>query len=182
MQEWINIVTDTGIPTGIQAMKEEAHKKGLYHNSVHIWLYTLKEEILIQLRHPSKINYPNLWDVSVAGHVSAGESLLNAAVREVQEELGITITSEELQPIGIHKSEIQHRHDYIDNEFNHIYCCESLSSNTLSLQQEEVSDVKLIPLTTFATELDNPKTAANYVPYPKSYYELVINEIRLRIG
>lgn len=182
MQEWIDIVTESGTPTGIQAMKEEAHKKGLYHNSVHIWLYTVKGEILVQLRHPDKINYPNLWDVSVAGHVSAGESLLNAAVREAQEELGLTITPKELQPIGVHKSEVQHRHDYIDHEFNHIYCCKISGTDTLSLQQEEVSAVQLIPLTTFATELDNPKTAANYVPHPKSYYEHIIKEIRSRIG
>jgi 8-oxo-dGTP pyrophosphatase MutT (NUDIX family) len=36
-------------------------------------------------------NWPNLWDVSVAGHISAGEGPVEAALREAQEELGVTL-------------------------------------------------------------------------------------------
>ena len=44
-----------------------------------------------------KITYPGLWDVSCAGHVSAGESATTSALRELEEELGVVAQVEELQ-------------------------------------------------------------------------------------
>ena len=36
--------------------------------------------------------YPLLWDVSVAGHIDAGETFFEAAIRECKEEIGLTLT------------------------------------------------------------------------------------------
>ena len=41
-----------------------------------------------------------MWDVSAAGHVSAGESAIECAIRETREELGIVIEAGELEPVG----------------------------------------------------------------------------------
>jgi isopentenyldiphosphate isomerase len=50
-------------------LKSEAHKHGYLHASVHVWFYTNAGEILIQKRSATKIAFPCLWDVSLAGHI-----------------------------------------------------------------------------------------------------------------
>ena len=76
--------------------RSEAHEKGLWHRSAHIWVYNDKSEILLQLRSANKIIFPNRWDVSSAGHIGAGEIPLDSAIRELKEEIGITDIAEDL--------------------------------------------------------------------------------------
>ena len=52
--------------------RREAHKKGLLHREVHVWLFTSDDELVFQHRSPNKLNYPDLLDASVGGHVDAG--------------------------------------------------------------------------------------------------------------
>ena len=89
MDEYIDIVSKEGIPTGKSALKSEIHSKGHYHNTAHIWLYTTQGEILLAQRSAKKKICPLLWDVSVAGHVDAGERIEEAALRELKEEIGL---------------------------------------------------------------------------------------------
>lgn len=172
-EEWVDILDHEGNYTDTSCPKDEAHKKGLFHPTVHIWFYTANKELLFQLRSSNKINYPNLWDVSVAGHIEAGETPIKAAIRETKEELGITISQTDLQPIGIHKSMVTHREDYIDNEFNYLFLCPLKQDiNSLILQQEEVVAIKLIPFEQFNSLTDK------FVPCSKEYCEMVLNHLK----
>ena len=76
MDERIDILTSTGQLTGKTCLKSEAHQKGLYHQTVHIWFYTDTKKILLQKRAAVKKVFPNHWDVSVAGHMGAGEKTI----------------------------------------------------------------------------------------------------------
>lgn len=78
------------------SLKSIAHKHGHLHSSVHVWFYTIDGKVLIQKRAPSKIVFPNLWDVSVAGHISAYETPIKSAIREVKEEIGLDINKNDL--------------------------------------------------------------------------------------
>lgn len=69
--ELIDIFDENNNPRGIQKLKSEAHKEGIWHRAVHIWIYNLKGEILLQLRSKNKELYPDRWDVSAAGHGGA---------------------------------------------------------------------------------------------------------------
>ncbi len=53
-------------------------------------------QVYLQKRAPSKDINPNCWDSSAAGHVDSGESYLDAAVRELSEELGILVPTSDL--------------------------------------------------------------------------------------
>ena len=53
MDELIDILTPEGKPTGKSALKSEAHQKGLYHATIHVWLYTNNKKILLQKRAAS---------------------------------------------------------------------------------------------------------------------------------
>lgn len=91
MEEYIDIVDGGGNLTGKKELKSLAHKNGDRHKTVHIWIINSKGELLIQRRSPTKENHPNLWDVSCAGHISAGETSLLALTREAKEELNVIV-------------------------------------------------------------------------------------------
>ena len=101
MEEYIDILTKEGNPTGESAPKSKIHQKGYYHNTAHIWFYTKSGEILLAQRAASKTICPLLWDVSVAGHIDAGETVEVAAIRETKEEIGLDISENDLIKIGV---------------------------------------------------------------------------------
>ncbi len=76
--------------------KSELHANGGLLRFAHIFLKNDAGEILLQQRSATKSNHPNLLDLSAAGHISAGDSYATSAMREMQEEIGITA---EITPI-----------------------------------------------------------------------------------
>ena len=99
MDEYVAILNEHGTPTNERCLKSIAHRKGLFHATVHIWLFTSNGELLIQQRNPDKDTFPNLWDVSVAGHIEFGETPSKAALREIHEEINFTGEVEKHIPI-----------------------------------------------------------------------------------
>jgi isopentenyldiphosphate isomerase len=83
--EYLDILDESGEFTGRTCLKSVAHKIGYFHPTIHVWFYTTRAEVLLQKRGSEKLTFPNYWDVSVAGHVGAGEAIEEAAVREVLE-------------------------------------------------------------------------------------------------
>jgi len=179
MDELIDILTSDGKPTGKTALKSEAHKNGWFHATVHIWLYTADKKILLQQRAFTKKVFPGLWDISVAGHIAAGEDILTAAKREVFEELGLPITEEELFKIGIRIHHVEHKNGIIDNEHHHVFIAELKSSvEKLILQKDEVEGVKLFDLEV----LTSTKNLENVLlPRFHDYYCMVYDKIESRL-
>ena len=89
MEEQIDILNADGTPAGYSCGRTRVHAEGLWHRTVHIWAFDSKGRILFQLRARVKENNPGLLDTSCAGHISAGDTSVNAAVRELREELGV---------------------------------------------------------------------------------------------
>ena len=179
MDELIDILTPDGKPTGKTALKSEAHKNGWFHATVHIWLYTADKKILLQQRAFTKKVFPGLWDISVAGHIAAGEDILTAAKREVFEELGLPITEEELFKIGTRIHHVEHKNGIIDNEHHHVFIAELKSSlEKLILQKDEVEGVKLFDLEV----LTSTKNLENVLlPRFHEYYCMVYDKIESRL-
>lgn len=147
MDEVIDILTPEGKPTGKTALKSEAHKKGWYHATVHIWLFTTSKKILLQKRALTKKVFPGLWDISVAGHIGAGESVLNAAKREVFEEIGLELSEEDLIKIGTRVHQVSHSNGIIDNEHHYVFIAELKKPlSELKIQKEEVVAIQLFDL------------------------------------
>lgn len=63
--------------------------KGQYHVVVSAWIVNSKGQYLLSQRHPNK-PYPYFWECT-GGSVLAGEGSLSGALREVKEELGISL-------------------------------------------------------------------------------------------
>lgn len=147
MDELLDILDENGNLTGTTAFKSEAHRLGLFHATIHVWLYTIDEKVLLQKRASTKKVFPNLWDISVAGHIGAGEEIFDAAIREVYEEIGLKLTQDQLIKIGIRKHMVKHDNGILDHEFHHVFIAE-LKENlqSLTIQEEEVADLQLFDL------------------------------------
>jgi len=182
MDEWIDILDLQGNYTRKRALKSEAHRKGLFHPTVHVWFHTQDGLILLQQRAKNKDTYPLRWDVSVAGHVGAGEQIMEAALREVEEEIGLNISKDDLAAIGTFKSVQAPAKDILDCEFHHTFICFlGVGLNELKKQGSEVADLKLITINEMEKELLNPELSKTYVPHETDYYMSVLKAIKKRL-
>ena len=173
MEPLIDIFTKDQQPLNKRATKLEVHTKGYYHHTAHLWLYTKKGEVLLAQRAASKTIYPLLWDVSVAGHVDAGETIEQAAIREASEELGILVEPGTLNKIGVHESFQRYDNGIIDNEFHNTFLAEFEGNiNKLSLEPNEVASVKKVTLDEFLTLLNTPNNK-HFVKSNSNYYKFV---------
>ena len=177
MDEFIDILTTEGLPTGNTALKSEAHKNGWFHATAHIWLFTTDKKILLQKRALTKKVFPGIWDISVAGHIGAGEEILEGAKREIFEEIGLELKEEDLIKIGTRIHQVSHANGIQDNEHHHVFIAELKTSvKQLTLQKEEVADIKLWDLKV----LKDTKNIENVLlPRFHDYYCFVYDQIEL---
>ena len=150
MGEFFDILDEQGNKTGKIKKREDVHRDGDWHKSVHIWIVNDKNEVLLQKRSPNKDSHPNMWDISCAGHLIASDTSISGALREAKEELGLDLCSSQLQLIGQRKKASCYTQAFINNEFSDVYLLRlSIDIHELQLQTEEVSEVKFVSLDTF---------------------------------
>ena len=139
--EYIDIVDQNNNPTGEIKEKTQAHEDGNFHRTAHIWIMNDKKELLLQKRSATKKSHPNCWDISGAGHIRAGESVINGAIRELKEELGVETKESELQYIATIKSTKNPK----NMEFGYVYLlkCNNQVEEYI-FEDNEVSEVKYV--------------------------------------
>lgn len=160
-------------------MKSKAHLLGLFHPTIHVWCYSKEGKILLQQRGARKSTYPLKWDVSVAGHVGAGESLENGAIREAEEEIGVAIEISKLQKIGIFKIEKKHSEEIWDREFTHTFLYQLDANTPLVKQESEVEALEWITVKEFEEFV--MKQDQRFVPNSTNRYLTVISKIKSRL-
>lgn len=82
-----------------QSSRDRIHAEGMIHRATHMLVYDSRDRLFIQQRSFQKDNDPGLWDSSAAGHVDAGETYLDCAVRELREELGLNLMPGDLKQL-----------------------------------------------------------------------------------
>lgn len=82
-------IVDAGDRVIGQAERGIVHQAGLRHRAAHVLVFDDEGRLLLQRRAFGKDSSPGLWDSSAGGHLDAGESYHDAAVRELGEELGL---------------------------------------------------------------------------------------------
>ena len=175
MDELIDILTPEGKSTGKTALKSDAHKNGWFHATAHIWFFTSNKKILLQKRALTKKVFPGIWDISVAGHIGAGEEVLEGAKREVFEEIGLILEDKDFIKIGTRIHQVNHENGIQDNEHHHVFIAELKTPiSELTMQPEEVAGLELWDLKV----LKETKNLENVLlPRFHEYYCSVYNEI-----
>lgn len=144
MIELIDVLDEkTGEKTGEIISKDEAHKIGKWHGSIHILIVNDdKDKTLLQKRCAEKKLYPNTWDIAVGGHISSGEDAITTAKRELEEELGINANSVRLELVDRITEKLVDN-GVISNEYVSIFVIyANIDVNSIKLQKEEVSEAK----------------------------------------
>ena len=173
--ELINIYNNNNESLGDEKMKSEVQKNGLWHRSAHIWIYNSHGEILLQLRANNKEMYPNMWDISAAGHVDAGEEPIVAALREMKEEIGLSVKQGDLEFFEIRKVQAIYK-EIVNNEFDYVYFLKFDGDiNELALQEEEVAKIQFLSIDKIEEELK--ECPEKYVPHGDYWFD-VIKKVR----
>jgi isopentenyldiphosphate isomerase len=196
VDEWIDILDERGVKTGEVALKSEAHGTGLWHRCFHCWVVWTDGPggayLLAQRRAFGKDTWPGHLDVSVAGHLGAGEEPLDGR-REIEEEIGVRVEPDRLVPLGVRRVEHEIPQG-LDREFHDVFLLfENTSPDEMPLQKEEVDALVSMKLddarrmsngeTIVASEHKDGKTAttsvslADFVPGSGDYIRLVVETI-----
>lgn len=100
-QELFDVVSPTGAPLGT-ATRDRVHAEGLWHQVFHCLLVRSDqpERVVLQRRRADARGFPSKVDLSATGHLASGESP-SEGVRELNEELGVSVSGDALVPAGV---------------------------------------------------------------------------------
>lgn len=99
-----------------------------------------RPQMLLQLRRNTGY-YDGHWAAAAAGHVEAGESVLEAAVREAAEEIGVTIEASDLEPVTVmHRT--QGTGDPIDERVDFFFVCRRWSGEPTIIEPEKCAGLE----------------------------------------
>lgn len=158
--EILDVYNKDRIKTGKTMIRGSASQNGAYHLVVHACIFNSDGEMLIQQRQSFKRGWPNLWDVSVGGCVTTGETSQTAVQRELFEELGLNIDLKNMRP---------HMTINFSTGFDDIYLIEQdIDISSLTLQYEEVQQVKWASMEDIFQMLEEE----TFIPYHKSLIQL----------
>lgn len=183
------------------AERSEVHRAGLWHEVFHCWIVSREpagDFLYVQLRSAKKKDYPNLFDITAAGHLLFDESPEDG-VREIEEELGIRIVYDDLIPLGVTACRMEQEH-MIDAEFAHVYLLlQSPHADDFHLQAEETAGIAKVNLKEFANlwagslneirltgflqlqngreQIDMLAGKESFVPHGTAFYREIIDKI-----
>lgn len=148
--ELFDILNENGSKTGIVKERGVAHREGALHGTVHIWIVRENEksgyDILLQKRSNNKDSHPGCYDISSAGHISAGDEIMESALRELWEELGLSVQPEQLELFGTTHVKFEktfYGKRFRDNEISSDFVYrQPVEIDKLNLQESEVSEVR----------------------------------------
>ncbi len=141
--------------TGVLHPRGKRLKTGEYHLTVHACLFDSQGRMLIQKRQPFKKGWSGLWDITVGGSALAGEDSQTAIMRELREELGLSLDLSCVRP---------HLSVQFDFGFDDMYLIKrDVDISTLTLEYEEVEAVAWASLDEILSMMDK----GTFIPYQK---------------
>ena len=165
MELW-DVYNSERTKTGKNMFRGSAFEKGDYHLVVHACIFNDKGEMLIQQRQPFKVGWSNMWDITVGGSATKGDTSQTAIEREIYEEIGLEIDLKSVRP---------HLTINFDVGFDDVYLIEKdIDISNLRLQYEEVQQVKWATIEEIFQKLDE----GIFIPYYKSLIQLFFDSRR----
>jgi isopentenyl-diphosphate Delta-isomerase len=111
------LVDAADVETGT-AEKLDAHRRGLRHRAISVFVRNRAGALLLQRRNPEKYHSGGLWANACCSHPAPGEGVADAASRRLREEMGIACP---LEPLFRFSYREQVPPDLVENEFVHVF-------------------------------------------------------------
>lgn len=161
--ELIDVLDENGIKTGDILSRKEIHKKGLWHRAIVVAIINQNNEILLQQRSANKEKNANMWDISVAGHISTGQDSLSAATREINEEvsvnLGYNVDIKDFRYMFSFRKEQKFSDEFIERQFYDFFILRKneIDINSIKFQESEVQAIKFCSISELRELMANNK-------------------------
>ncbi len=160
-EETLALVDEDGKTTGVGAPRERVHAEGLLHGASHVFICKRENGrlmVFLQRRSTNKDSFPGCLDISSAGHMEYGYDFAETARKELFEELGIRVETEDLKELFTQRVSLKnefHGRIFLDNEINKVYWLNlNVDISSLSLQKSEVSEALWISADDVLRRLD----------------------------
>jgi isopentenyldiphosphate isomerase len=180
MPELLDVCDHEGHLTGQVLARSEVHKAQAWHRVALVWVINSRGEILLSRRAEHLNLFPGLWDVTVSGHVSAGDEPTPTAVRETQEEVGLTTALEEMKFIDTVTDRLPTSvPERLHQEYDFIYVARhDVAADKLKLQAAEILEVRWVTADDYERELRDPIASKQHSQRNDDVYWAVLNEAR----
>lgn len=143
------------------------HATGIWHRTSHIWIVNDEKEILCQRRSLLKDKAPGLWEGFFGGHIPPQVSYLDHALTELEEEVGLKVSKEDLKEAFIHKLES-------GKEFVGVFVLNWSGDETkLKLEPDEVERVKWFSKEDLKNNLEAKDGKWNAMGYEDKLFDLI---------
>lgn len=163
--EKVILVDNDDIEIGVME-KMEAHRTGLLHRAVSVFIVNSKGDWLLQRRAFTKYHSNGLWSNAACSHPAPGESPLSASNRRLFQEMGLN-TNLSFAFSFIYFENLDS--SLIEHELDHVFI--GISDELPTLNPEEVVDFKYISFEKLQNDiLLHPE---NYTVWFKKIYEPV---------
>ena len=173
-EELLDVLDENGIETGEVLPRSEVHKRGLWHRIIVVAIINEKNEILLQQRSHNKDKNPDMWDISVTGHLSAGQDSLSAATREISEEvsvsLGYSVDVKDFRFMFSYRKEQYVNENHFDRQYYDFFILRQagLNNENIRFQSSEVQAIKFVTM----NELERMREEGILVERDESYNHL----------
>lgn len=140
--------------------KLEAHRQGLLHRALSVFIFNSKHELLLQQRALHKYHSAGLWTNTCCSHPRAGEKVIDAAHRRLSEEMGMQA---QLTCAGhfIYKTTLEH--ELIEHELDYVFFGQADTNPLINL--EEVAAFRWIAMPDLKNEIKlNPERFTYWFP------------------
>lgn len=162
MEKW-DLYDKNRIKSDTTIARGDSFPNDLYRIIIHVAIINSEGKMLIQQRQPFKHGWPDMWDISVGGHVISGETSDQGAQRELKEELGINVNFTDIRPSFTVN---------FDTGFDDYYILrKDIGLSELTLQESEVQAVKYADKDEILSMIDS----GIFIPYHKSIISLLFD-------
>jgi isopentenyl-diphosphate delta-isomerase len=114
--EYVILVNENDQEIG-KMEKQEAHEKGLLHRAFSVFIFNDQKELLLQQRALTKYHSAGLWTNTCCSHPRVNETIVDAAHRRLQEEMGFDCLLE-VKTSFIYKADFDN--GLTEHEFDHV--------------------------------------------------------------
>ena len=134
--ELLDVIDKDGNITGEVLDKSEIRERNLLHKVVCLFIINSKNQVLLEKRSMNKKIHPGKLGLC-EGHVHAGEDNMSGVIRELEEELGVVASKDDI----IHFCTILKEREKNSNITYAYYMFLDKEAKDFVIQEEELSEV-----------------------------------------
>jgi isopentenyl-diphosphate Delta-isomerase len=173
------VLDEQGHATGQVLSRGAVHEQELWHPTVNVWILNSKSEVLLQLRGKKVELNPETWDVAIGTHVRPQEDPTDSAIRCLQDELGVTVTKEQIKHLFNIQSSNPTGSGKMHRTLGHVFLLKrDIPIEDFTYDHEKISGLAWKPLLTVMGEVGGVDTAENYYPRPGTYFPQLFDALQ----